>query len=359
MDDINLTIKDKIVTATASVPIVCGNTYHFVVNFDDEWENVTNKVGRIRFGAEYYDIPFQGTDFSATMPFDVPLIEVGVYSDSVITTSGAKLRMVQAILSGNGTYVEFSDELYEQYKTEMSDMLVDQSLDPTSNHAVSNKVVADNYVRKTGDAVPQVVTGTGGIQVQGDLSVGGDLTVSETGSVHFDGSDMEVGGMAIEKDSTATVLSNEAGGIRFKGSVTVPTTATGVKTQDAVNGQRLQADLDAYAPMVRTTGNQEIAGNKRFYEMSHLVSGSATWEWWKQNSDENIMYEGVRYGEIDGETGLIKSITYQNVVGSSNDRTAIRIFSNVSHFYIKIWCYSGGALKGSKTLLDINWDETL
>ena len=264
MDDINLTIKDKIVTATASVPIVCGNTYHFVVNFDDEWENVTNKVGRIRFGAEYYDIPFQGTDFSATMPFDVPLIEVGVYSDSVITTSGAKLRMVQAILSGNGTYVEFSDELYEQYKTEMSDMLVDQSLDPTSNHAVSNKVVADNYIKKTGDAVPQVVTGTGGIQVQGDLSVGGDLTVSETGSVHFDGSDMEVGGMAIEKDSTATVLSNEAGGIRFKGSVTVPTTATGVKTQDAVNGQRLQADLDAYAPMVRTSGNQTISGVKTF-----------------------------------------------------------------------------------------------
>ena len=214
-------------------------------------------------------------------------------------------------------------------------------------------------VNKTGTATPQVITGTGGLQVQGDLSVGGDLTVSESGSVHFDGSDMEVGGMAIEKSSTATVLSNEAGGIRFIGSVTVPTTATGVKTQDAVNGQRLQADLDAYAPMVRTTGNQEIAGNKRFYEMSHLVSGSATREWWKQNGDENIMYEGVRYGEIDGETGLIKSITYQNIVGSNNDRTAIRIFSNVSHFYIKIWCYSGGALKGSKTLLDINWDETL
>lgn len=119
-------------------------------------------------------------------------------------------------------------------------------------------------VNKTGTATPQVITGTGGLQVQGDLSVGGDLTVSESGSVHFDGSDMEVGGMAIEKSSTATVLSNEAGGIRFKGSVTVPTTATGVKTQDAVNGQRLQADLDAYAPMVRTTGNQTVGGVKTF-----------------------------------------------------------------------------------------------
>ena len=119
-------------------------------------------------------------------------------------------------------------------------------------------------VNKTGTTTPQVITGTGGLQVQGDLSVGGDLTVSETGSVHFDGSDMEVGGMAIEKSSTATVLSNEAGGIRFKGSVTVPTTATGVKTQDAVNGQRLQADLDAYAPMVRTSGNQNVGGVKTF-----------------------------------------------------------------------------------------------
>lgn len=119
-------------------------------------------------------------------------------------------------------------------------------------------------VAKTGTATPQVITGAGGLQIQGDVSVGGDLTVSETGSVHFDGSDMEVGGMAIEKDSSATVLSNEAGGIRFKGSVTVPTVATGVKTQDAVNGQRLQADLDAYAPMVRTSGNQTIGGVKTF-----------------------------------------------------------------------------------------------
>ena len=133
-----------------------------------------------------------------------------------------------------------------------------------SAKAESAAAQVTDKVAKTGTTTPQVITGTGGLQVQGDLSVGGDLTVSESGSVHFDGSDMEVGGMAIEKSSTATVLSNEAGGIRFKGSVTVPTTATGVKTQDAVNGQRLQADLDAYAPMVRTSGSQNITGSKRF-----------------------------------------------------------------------------------------------
>lgn len=122
----------------------------------------------------------------------------------------------------------------------------------------------NDKVSKTGDATPQVITGTGGLQVQGDVSVGGDLTVAESGSVHMDGSDMEIAGMAIEKSGTSTVLSNELGGLKIMGELTVPTTPTGSKTMLAVNGSRLQNDLDAYEPMVRTTGNQTITGVKTF-----------------------------------------------------------------------------------------------
>lgn len=184
-------------------------------------------------------------------------------------------------------------------------------------------------VNKTGTATPQVITGTGGLQVQGDLSVGGDLTVSETGSVHFDGSDMEVGGMAIEKDSSATVLSNESGGIRFKGSVTVPTVATGIKTQDAVNGQRLQADLDAYAPMVRTSGNQTISGRKDFINrIARIASVPALTNPSAYYSDHlagfvtvgsdggNIVATGIEKGTT-GSTRYITSIYTYNADGQS------------------------------------------
>lgn len=42
--------------------------------------------------------------------------------------------------------------------------------------------------------------------------------------------------------------------------IMVPTTATGVRDTQIANGSRVQNDLDAYAPMVRNTGNQTKAG---------------------------------------------------------------------------------------------------
>ena len=43
--------------------------------------------------------------------------------------------------------------------------------------------------------------------------------------------------------------------------IMVPTTATGLRDTQIANGTRIQNDLDAYAPMVRTTGNTVKSGN--------------------------------------------------------------------------------------------------
>lgn len=45
--------------------------------------------------------------------------------------------------------------------------------------------------------------------------------------------------------------------------IMVPTTATGTRDTQIANGTRMQNDLDAYAPMLRTTGNQVFSGIKR------------------------------------------------------------------------------------------------
>ena len=42
--------------------------------------------------------------------------------------------------------------------------------------------------------------------------------------------------------------------------IMVPTTATGVRDTQVANGVRIQNDLDAYAPMIRNTGNQTKSG---------------------------------------------------------------------------------------------------
>lgn len=43
--------------------------------------------------------------------------------------------------------------------------------------------------------------------------------------------------------------------------IMVPTTATGTRDTQIANGTRIQDDLDAYVPMVRTTGNTVKSGN--------------------------------------------------------------------------------------------------
>lgn len=50
----------------------------------------------------------------------------------------------------------------------------------------------------------------------------------------------------------------------ISGIKTVPTEATGVRSQQIANSAKVGAELDNYAPMVRNTGNMKISGSKQF-----------------------------------------------------------------------------------------------
>lgn len=60
-----------------------------------------------------------------------------------------------------------------------------------------------------------------------------------------------VQGNYVKKDGAAQTVTSQ---------ITVPTTATGVRDTQIANGTRIQNDLDAYAPMIRTTGVQKKIG---------------------------------------------------------------------------------------------------
>ena len=97
-----------------------------------------------------------------------------------------------------------------------------------------------NAVKKTGESSQSIA---GDIAVSGDLDVGGDADV--TGAL----------------DVTGAITGNDASLI---GTVTVPTEPTGTFTMKSANGTKVKNELDNYAPMVRTSGNQEISGDKTF-----------------------------------------------------------------------------------------------
>lgn len=56
--------------------------------------------------------------------------------------------------------------------------------------------------------------------------------------------------------------------------IMVPTTATGTRDTQIANGSRVQNDLAAYEPMVRTTGNQDIAGVKTFTTVARVKNAN-------------------------------------------------------------------------------------
>ena len=89
-----------------------------------------------------------------------------------------------------------------------------------------------NAVKKTGEASQSIA---GNIDITGNLDVGGKL------------------------DVTGDITGNNASLI---GAVTVPTEATGTFTLKAANSTKMKNELDNYAPMVRTTGNQTLTGVK-------------------------------------------------------------------------------------------------
>ena len=95
-----------------------------------------------------------------------------------------------------------------------------------------------NAVKKTGEASQSIA---GDITISGDFDVGGDADI--TGAL----------------DVTGDITGNNASLI---GTVEVPTEATGTFTLKSANSTKVKNELDNYAPMVRTTGNQTINGLK-------------------------------------------------------------------------------------------------
>lgn len=111
---------------------------------------------------------------------------------------------------------------------------------------------------------------------------------------------------AVENDYVEKV------GSTMTGPLHIPTNATGTRDDVAVNGKRVQADLDAYAHMMRIANNQNITGrkvfvNKPIYERRALstfaalnLSGWLRVCRYRINPDYNDMHMMVNF--ISGHT---------------------------------------------------------
>lgn len=81
---------------------------------------------------------------------------------------------------------------------------------------------------------------------------------------------------SFENDTVLNLQSKvNKNGDTMTGNLGIPTTTTGTRNNLAVNGERLQNDLDNYDSMVRTTGKQDIYGIKNFNSIIYGAIQSA------------------------------------------------------------------------------------
>lgn len=88
MKNLRIIVVDKIATYLhRDGEIVCGNSdYQIVFTFDDEWDDITTKTARFRWGGENHDVKFEGTTCPVPVINDATEVIVGVFADEISTT---------------------------------------------------------------------------------------------------------------------------------------------------------------------------------------------------------------------------------------------------------------------------------
>ena len=106
-----------------------------------------------------------------------------------------------------------------------------------------------NAVKKTGEASQSIA---------GDVAVAGKVTSGATPSGNTD--------LTTKKyvDDADALMVHLAGNETITGVKEVPLETTGTFSDQAASSNKVKNELDNYAPMVRTSGNQTISGSKTF-----------------------------------------------------------------------------------------------
>ena len=143
------------------------------------------------------------------------------------------------------------------------------------------------------------------------------------------------------------------------GTKTVPLEATGTFSGQIASSDKVKNELDAYAPMLRTTGSQVSSGIKEgWFHGYKLTSPNAigmtagNWlrycEWPQSFGPLNILEiignrgnNGYLYGlgNVNGGGGYLRMNSYINVPSNSGIKVACAINTNTS--MIEMWIYLG------------------
>lgn len=155
---------------------------------------------------------------------------------------------------------------------------------------------------------------------------------------------------SFENDTALNLQSKvNKNGDTMTGNLGIPTTTTGARNNLAVNGERLQNDLDNYAPMVRTTGNKVISGVTEFidsvfgssyygivnkkadFSALDRTTNKRAWLMFLKDSEDRNLIRGFYDNSMDGTNQFILSMALYDTDGTSKEVTILRIVTDSTH----------------------------
>jgi hypothetical protein len=125
----------------------------------------------------------------------------------------------------------------------------------------------------------------------------GDMTTVQGAILTLDGSVVKLAG-------TQTIT----------GTKNVPLEATGTASNQIASSQKVKNELDNYAPMVRTSGNQSISGTKTMTAYQALINKKGNS--WK--GPTSTFYLGPFLNVVDVDDSQIGSISYSHDANGTN-----------------------------------------
>lgn len=117
MENIKITIAERIAVADADAHIVCGNSdYQIKFIFDADWTGVTAKTARFFCNGVYTDVVFSGDKVTAPPIINSDYVEIGVYAEN-LTTTPARIPCRRSIKCRFGSVLAPSQSVYDQIIT--------------------------------------------------------------------------------------------------------------------------------------------------------------------------------------------------------------------------------------------------
>lgn len=115
MPIIDISVQNKIATAPQDAYIICGNS-NYVINFtfDAEWDEYNAKTARFKYNGVNVDVPFTGNQCRVPIISNSMGVEIGVYSGTLTTTTGAMVECKKSVLCDGGLPQDPEENVYLQ-----------------------------------------------------------------------------------------------------------------------------------------------------------------------------------------------------------------------------------------------------